>query len=410
MYGRAFWLAYASNLALLVALSLMYRYADFIRLINGDEFDLGAIVGVGMVGSLLARFAIGASIDRRGVRLVWLASSAIFTVLCLLHLALSSAHGPLIYLHRLVFCCAMAGIFGASMTFVASLAPPRRTAELVGMLGTSSFVGMMLGNLLGDAFLPGELLDWDGIRWMFLGAAALGALSTALAALATRGVRRPAPARHPPVWAVFRRHNPGVVLAVGVGLGAGVVFLQTFLRTYLQELGIGGMGLFFSVYAASAVVTRVVTRRWVERYGARRMIFLGMGGLALAQLLMLSVTAEWRLCIPALAFGIAHAMLFPSVVAAGTLGFPECHRGLATTVVLATWDVGLMIGAPLQGAILHFSGKVGLSPYPALFCATALLLLGTLAWYAWERRQPPIHAARAAEKAEPRREKVGCIT
>ena len=56
-YGREFWLSYAALTTLMVAVSLMYRFADFVTFLGGSELDLGAIVGVGMVGSLAMRLA-----------------------------------------------------------------------------------------------------------------------------------------------------------------------------------------------------------------------------------------------------------------------------------------------------------------------------------------------------------------
>ena len=63
-----------------------------------------------------------------------------------------------------------------------------------------------------------------------------------------------------------------------------------------------------------------------------------MAGMAASLLLFLPVRAEWHLVLPAIGFGCSHAILFPSVVAAGSVTFPLRNRGLATVLVLATWD------------------------------------------------------------------------
>src|SRR5437016_6297132 len=72
VYGRAFWLSYLALTSLMVAVSLMYRYADFITFLGGTELELGVVVGVGMVGSLLMRLAQGVGIDRYGSRHIWI--------------------------------------------------------------------------------------------------------------------------------------------------------------------------------------------------------------------------------------------------------------------------------------------------------------------------------------------------
>ena len=74
------------------------------------------------------------------------------------------------------------------------------------------------------------------------------------------------------------------------------------------------------------------------------MIVLGVGGLAVSQLLFLLVRAEWQLFLPAMGYGVAHAVAFPATVAAGSSVFPVKHRGLATVLVLAAWDLGQLVG------------------------------------------------------------------
>src|SRR5687767_8087711 len=71
-YGREFWFAYLSNAATMVALSMLVRYADFVTYLEGTEFQLGLIVGIGAVGSLFMRLVQGVGMDRHGARGIWL--------------------------------------------------------------------------------------------------------------------------------------------------------------------------------------------------------------------------------------------------------------------------------------------------------------------------------------------------
>ncbi|HQU42309.1 MAG TPA: hypothetical protein PK867_05830, partial [Pirellulales bacterium] len=54
-FGAPFWFTYAANTSTMVAVSLLYRYGDFVSFMGGNEVDLGWIVAAGMVGSLLMR-------------------------------------------------------------------------------------------------------------------------------------------------------------------------------------------------------------------------------------------------------------------------------------------------------------------------------------------------------------------
>ncbi len=413
-------------------MSLLYRYADFVTLLGGTEFHLGWIVGVGMVGSLAMRLVLGSWIDRYGARPLWLGSLLFFVVACFAHLTVASHTGAAIYLLRICYCCAVAGVGGASMTFVSMRTCNDRLAEMVGMLGTGGFVGVVVGTLLGDLLFGSIAAAPAQVAGMFIAAGLLGLLALPFAAAATRGesalrslqvsplplaegqgVRasretppteasphpNPLPKREgtilrePSLLALVRRYCPGIILIIGVTMGMGLGLPSTFLRTYATEQGIPRIGLFFLVYCIAAVVIRVPTRRWSERFGPRRIILLGMAGMTASIAIFPLVHTEWQLALPAVGFGCSHAILWPAVVAAGSVAFPARNRGLATVILLAAWDCGLMVASPSVGAILKYSESVGLPPYPTMFVAMAGLLTLVTLWYAAIRSQPAPEAA-----------------
>ena len=373
-YGVPFWRAYLANTAVMVAIALLFRYADFVTLLGGTELHLGWIVGAGTVGSLLMRLFLGTAIDRYGPRLVWLLSLLLFAASCFAHLAVARYNGPAIYLLRIAFCSAIAGIMGSAMTFITGRAPVERMAELIGMLGTSGFLGIVLGTQLGDLLLGTETIQRWQVDRMFLVAGTLGLCAVLFAWGATRGQARPVRRRRPPPLWLLRRYHPGMVLLVGVAMGIGVGLPTTFLRTYAAELSIPRIGLFFGVYAPMAILTRILTRRLPERLGLAPMILTGLGVLVVGQLLLVMVRSEWMFIAPGMVYGIGHAILVPATVATGSAAFPSRYRGLGTTVILATFDVGNLLGAPMAGAIVHFSGRVGLPGYPTMFVSVAALL------------------------------------
>lgn len=373
-YGLPFWKAYLSNMAVMVAIALLFRYADFVTVLGGTELQLGWIVGVGAVGSLLMRASLGTAIDHYGPRLVWVLSLIAFAASCFAHLAVTDCHGPAVYLLRIAFASAIAGIMGAAMTFISSRAPVERMAEMFGMLGTSGFVGIVLGTQLGDFLLGTETIQRWQVDRMFLVAGTLGFCAALFAWGATQHLTRPVRRRRPPSWWLVLRYQPGTVLLVGAAMGIGLALPTIFLRTYAAELSIPRIGLFFGVYAPTAILTRVLTRRLPERFGLRPMILIGLGTLTVGQVLLIFVSSEWTFIAPGIVYGAGHAILVPATLAAGSRAFPDRYRGLGTTLIMATFDVGNLVGAPMAGAILHFSGKAGLPRYPTMFLSMGVLL------------------------------------
>ncbi len=382
VYGRAFWCTYVANTALMVAISLMYRYADFVLYLGGREWTVGWIVGVGMVGSLVMRFFQGFGIDHFGARKIWLWSMVGFVVSVLGHVLVTSAHTPAIYLLRILYTTSVAGAFGASITSVSRSLPLPRMAEVIGSLGTSGFIAMALGPQLGDFLCGHELITRGDLDTMFYVAAALGAVSLLGAELATRGEARPRRRRKPHMLWLLRRYHPGTVMALGIVMGIGFVIPTTFLPTYTQALGIPRTGPFFIVYAVTAFVARLSTRRFPQLVGVRPMIFIGMAALVISLLCYLPVSNEWGLVLPGVFAGISHALLFPSVTAQGSASFPSRYRGLGTTVMLAMLDVGTLIGAPLVGGMVEYSKSADWPPYPTTFLVLSIGMAAAGIFYA----------------------------
>jgi predicted MFS family arabinose efflux permease len=158
---------------------------------------------------------------------------------------------------------------------------------------------------------------------------------------------------------------------VAAAMGAGFAIPFTFLRPFAAEMHIERIGIYFAVYAVSAFIARVSTRQLFERYGNRRWIITGMTLLTVSYLLYLPATSLWALALPGAVAGVAHALLFPAVMAAGTSAFPRRFLGVATSFMLAMFDLGTFLGAPIVGAFLREAKQRGIPAYPCMFAGTA---------------------------------------
>ena len=374
-YGRRFWLAYAANFLTCVATNTLVRYADFVHQLGGTAWHLGWIVGIGTLGSLCGRFILGRAIDQQGAKTIWIGSLLVFAASCFAHLGIHSPSGPAIYFWRLAFSLAIAGIFAASTTFISQRAAPARMAELIGMLGTSGFLGVIVGTQLGDWIVVGwgkvEAIFWVG------GVLALGAAGFAWAA--TAGTSHQTRPLHVPTWRVLKSFAHPSFLVLGTAMGLGLGLPPVFLPAMASTLGIERVGLFFAVYAPVAVLTRFWTRRTFARTDLRVLGATSMVLLAIGHWTFIFVQAEWMLVIPGFIFGVAHAILYPSIVALGATRFPSRYRGLGTSLMMAAFDVGVVLGAPFASTVLTAAAQLGLPPYPSMFlCVGVILCLLTI--------------------------------
>jgi MFS family permease len=308
-------------------------------------------------------------------------------VTLLAHLWVGRLDGPEVYLLRILYATSIAGAFGSSITYVSLHAPAERMAETIGMLGTSGFVGLALGPVIGDMLMDVPELSRDHVNRMFLVAAAMAGVSFVCAAIATRSHVHAIRRNPPPLTYLIRRYHPGTILLVGMAMGAGLGLPNTFLRTYAMEIGVAQIKWFFLVYAAVAFGVRFATRGLADRWGVRPTIYLGLNCLAVTMLLFLVASTEWLLVVPAVMGGVAHALLFPAVVSGANLSFPRRYRGLATTLIMAMFDLGNLVGQPSVGALLEVASYVGLPRYGTMFVTVAAALIAVSAIYAVSGRR-----------------------
>lgn len=394
LYDARFAAAYLSNTCLLIAVGFLFRYADFVKALGGDEGTLGWITGVGTAGAVVMRLIQGDAIDRVGARIIWIIAMIGYSIGLASHLLITSVDGPWIYLTSLLMSGCLSGAFGASITHVSLRAPKHRVTEILGTLGSSGFVGMALGPALGDwvygwGMQPGDELDSAvrllAVRRLFVAAIIAAIASTLLVFLATAGEKRVIRKlkRRPPSWLLLRRYHPGRLLLVAVAMGAGIGLIQVFVRPFAEHLSVANLRVFFITYASTAFTIRMATRTWHATVGERRMIIVGLSALAMAMLSFLPVTGEWGLVVPALVAGFAHALLFPSVVSTGCAAFPSRYRGLASTLVLACFDLGNLIGRPLCGQVVVIAKDLGYNGFAVMFASVAIGLALVIVVFIW---------------------------
>ena len=366
-------------------MSMQFRYADFVSTLGGTEEQLGMITGIGMVGAIVARCFQGVAIDRYGTGRVWIFSLGLLVVCLLGHLFVDSLQPPTIHLLRITYTISLAGAFGASITFVSLRAPPSRMGEMIGMLGSSGFVGMGIGPWIGDLLFAGP--ESEIISRLFTCSAVAAGVALFLAIAASSGSEAAGPpgeSEATPVNPIplVRRYHPGWTLLIGLAMGVGIGLPGTFVSAFAAEKQIANIAWYWTPYSVMAFVVRVFTRRLADRWGTRPTALTGFGCIAASMLAYLLVNNGQTLIIPAVLGGMAHAFLFPAVMSEGNQSFPVEYRGLATNVMLAMFDIGMLFGQPIFGWTVEFARARGADGYAVAFSGMAATTLLVAAVYA----------------------------
>ncbi len=375
IYNRSFWLAYAANMSLVAANTLTFRFAEFVDLLQGTKTDTGWIVGIALAGSLISRIWLGQAIDRFGVRRLWVLGTALFLVGCA---GLWSTHalGLRIYLARTAYAIGTSAMFVCSNLHIQLRVPPHRRTEAIGSLGSSGFVGMVVGAQLVDVlFHHYRDKGPDLFTTLFASMAGFGLIYGVFVLALTREDIHTRPEVTPPAHVLLKRYWPGAVVLVALMMGLGFSVTMVFLTRLATERHLAGVKFFFTGYAVAAFSVRLWTRKLSRSWGRRVLILLGLTGHAIGHAGLIFVHSEWQLVGPALCIGFGHALLFPCVVSLGSETFPEQYRGTGTTMILAFADLGMALTSPVLGQLLDTWG------FNVMLTTTSTTLLASIGLY-----------------------------
>jgi MFS family permease len=382
LYNQGFWLAYIANLLLIVANSLTFRFAEFIAALGGTEELSGFIVSTGLVVAVFSRFLIiGRAIDRYGTRTVWLVSSLLYIVGGAAFL-IPDEPSPIIWGARILYQIGLSATMSCAMVHIQNQVPAHRRTEMIGSLGTSGFLGTIIGTQLSD--LTFQLLPPGEWRFfaMFGGAVLFGVLHAAVVLRLTKNDRHRRPSETPAAHRLLMRYWLGPIVLVAMAMGANFSVTTIFLTRFATDLHLRGIGMFFLGYAVTAFACRWLTRHWGETVGRHRMVLWGLAGQTVGQWSLLLVTSDWRLLIPAVACGFGHALLFPAVVSVGAGRFPIPYRGSGTTLVLGFAELGTILSAPVLGGIIVYGNQHSGTPNGFynmfLVCGSVSLTVGII--------------------------------
>ena len=369
VYGRTFWLAYLANSILVMGNALTFRFAELIHFLGGTESAAGDIVAFGTAVAVVLRLSVSHVLDDYGTRRMWPICAVLYISGCLMFLTATDLNW-IMFAARAAFFVGLTGMFACSMTHIQNHVPPERRTEIIGNLGSSGFVGMILGSNISDLILlvPDQRTKF---QILFGGAASLGIFYLVIVVLLTRDQLHERPVRTPPAFRLLLRFWPGAVIVAAMTMGLGVTATQTFLTRFATHQNIEGIGAFFTGYAISAFVFRLLVQNWSRTIGRHWMLVRGLMGHTVGHLILAFVTDWWHFIPASILCGFGHALLFPAVVSLGSGAFPKECRGTGTAIILGFTDFGSLIFAPILGRIIDDYG------FQAMYLtssATALLM------------------------------------
>ncbi|RIL02824.1 hypothetical protein DCC78_05090 [bacterium] len=342
----------------------------FIEKLGGDKGEIGALIGVSSLTSLLVRPFVGYLVDTAGRRPMLIAGMLLFAVNCLLY---NLPHSPAaIFPIRLLTGASIATFMTAASTYIADAAPAARRGEAMAYYGVANSMAFAIGPAVGGFVIHTDLLagfdssltsqaGWSsGARTGELHFTALFVLSAAMASLAAAGAllflppgrKPPADGRLPRAGALFSR-TAALPAVINFTSSFAFAAMVSFLPLFARDRGITNPGLLFSLYAAMLLIFRLLSGRLMDTLPRHYFITPGIAALAVSLLIVASPGPSFLLFVAMGVYGVGTGAFQPAMMAYLVDRTEETVRGRALSTFTLGNDLGLSLGSFILGAIIQ---------------------------------------------------------
>lgn len=321
--------------------------------LGGGDVAVGLVITATAGTALLVRPAAGGLADRYGHRRVMQLGALVVAIGGLLYFLPLGLAG--LVLVRLLLGIGEASLFTAGAVWTVSIAPHERRGQLIGLYGVSMWGGISAGTFLGALM---EQVDYAAV-WAFSLAAPLVGLLLISSVPAPAGAGQSSGGRRlllrPAVL-------PGTALALAaIGYAGLAAFVVLHLDARGTHSGVAVLTCFSAVYAG----TRLVIGHLPDRLGPRRVATWSAAGEAVGLLIIAAAPNLPVAVFGGLVMGVGFSLLHPSLALMVLDRTDKAQQGAAIGAYTSFWELGLIVGGPVTGAVAAGFG------YPAVFVVGA---------------------------------------
>lgn len=378
IWNKHFIIALFGYFFLFMSVTLFFLFPLFLEQFNPSLSRIGLIMGVHSLMAIVVRPFFGRLIDIRGRKKISLLGIAfLILTLPLFHLIRDAGMLPLILR-------ALTGIgwgisMTATMTICSDLAPVERLARSMGIIGVAGLLSVALGPLLAE-----ELINRFGFGALFNTSFAF-LIGSFLCILLTREVIKPNHNNH------FRKTkyllNISILViilisAMPVVHGAIRGAVIHFIALFGKSIPIERIGPFFLSFSAAAVLSRLGLGGLSDRIGRKQVIFPSAFLISVNLFLISQVSSSWMFILTGVIGGFAQGLIFPALSTYIIDIFGRENKGLAISLYLAFFDIGMGFGSTFFGWVSDLYG------YRIMYLVAGGIMLAVASVFTWKAPSP----------------------
>jgi MFS family permease len=337
-------LMYITYYAILSALPI-YLVND----LHASKMQVGLVVGVYTIASVLVRPFSGFALDRFGRRTIFLSALIIYSLLF-------SGYLVALTITSIIFLRFAQGLtWGFTTVSGSTIAvdniPASKRGEGIGYFALSTTLGMSVGPVIG-LFICHQ---W-GYTVMFVSGCVISSASLVCAYFVHLRKRFLVGKRIRLKWNnLFEKSSIRPSLNVFITMIA-YGGLLSFIALYGREIGIQNSSLYFLIFSIGIAAARLTAGKEFDKEGPRKIISICLILLVIGFPLLALANNEILFYLSAVIIGFGNGVIFPTFQSmVNNLADAE-HHGIANSTLYTAVDLGMGLGMIMAGIIAqHFS-------------------------------------------------------
>jgi predicted MFS family arabinose efflux permease len=235
----------------------------------------------------------------------------------------------------------------ATMTMCSDLAPAERLAHSMGIIGIGGLTSQALGPFIGE-----EIVRNFGFNALFL-ACIIFVLGSFLCIYIIPEPINFLPIRNQKFGKPSKINIPIFLIICTLPLVHGAVrgSIVYFIALFIKSINLERVGPFFVAFSLAAIGTRLGIGDISDRYGRKKVIFPAIIIICFNLVLITQIHNLLMIIITGLIGGFGQGLLFPALSTYIIDFLGQENKGLAISLYLTLFDIGIGIGSPIFGWI-----------------------------------------------------------
>jgi len=339
---------------------------------KATELEIGLLVGVFSVSSLILRPIVGRGLLRIPEK-NFMAAGAIIFILSFIAYLLAPPFWPFLIV-RVFHGVGLAFFYTSGATLIANISPEAYRGRSLGYF----FLAYNLAFAVAPSFGM-FVMNLSGFTGLFLVCSSISLCSLVFAA--RLGKREVPPSGDPsPEDRSFlsRKALPPSIIALFIHLVWGA--MTAFFPLYAVEQGVSNPGTFFATFAIMLILGRTLGARILDVYKREKVLLPCLISYVIAMIILAFSKTLPMFILVAVIWGAGNAFVFPALVSYA-IDLAGASRGPAMGTFTAACDLGVGLGAMIMGVILR------LTSYQTMFLSLAFTGVINLSYFLFLMRK-----------------------